>query len=79
LFKEIKTLHEINQQSKDATNLTNALKGQAKTQGNWGEFILESILEKSGLKRDREYLIQASMQNEESGKKQQPDVIINLA
>lgn len=78
LVQQIKTLHELNQQmSRDATNLTNALKGQAKTQGNWGEFILESILEKSGLKRDREFVVQASMQNEE-GKRLQPDVIIQL-
>ena len=63
--------------SRDATNLTNALKGQSKTQGNWGEFILESILEKSGLKKDREYLIQASFVSED-GKRLQPDVIIKL-
>lgn len=50
LIQQIKILHELNQQmSKDANNLTTALKGQSKTQGNWGEFILESILEKSGL------------------------------
>ncbi|MFZ4564498.1 MAG: DNA recombination protein RmuC, partial [Bacteroidales bacterium] len=50
LEREIKNLTDLNQQiSKEASNLTNALKGQAKTRGNWGEIILESILEKSGL------------------------------
>jgi DNA recombination protein RmuC len=76
LEKEIKNLAELNQQiSKEANNLTHALKGQTKTQGNWGEIILESILEKSGLVRDREYSVQASYTNEQ-GKRQQPDVII---
>ena len=76
LEKEIKNLAELNQQiSKEANNLTHALKGQAKTQGNWGEIILESILEKSGLVRDREYSVQASYTNSE-GKRLQPDVII---
>ncbi len=78
LIQQIKTLHELNQQmSKDATNLTNALKGQSKTQGNWGEFILESILEKSGLVKGREYLVQESI-TAESGKRFQPDVLVNL-
>jgi len=76
LEKEIKQLAELNQQiSQDASNLTNALKGQSKTQGNWGEIILESILEKSGLTRDREYLVQQSFTNEH-GKRLQPDVVI---
>ena len=76
LEKEIKNLAELNQQiSKEASNLTHALKGQSKTQGNWGEIILESILEKSGLVRDREYVVQASYTNEH-GKRLQPDVII---
>lgn len=78
LFQQIKTLHELNQQmSKDATNLTNALKGQTKTQGNWGEFILETILEKSGLVKGREYLVQESITTTD-GKRFQPDVIIKL-
>ncbi len=78
LLQQIKTLHELNQQmSKDATNLTNALKGQSKTQGNWGEFILENILEKSGLVKGREYLVQESLTTED-GKRFQPDVLINL-
>jgi DNA recombination protein RmuC len=75
LEKEIKNLAELNQQiSKEASNLTHALKGQTKTQGNWGEIILESILEKSGLVCDREYFIQPSYTNEH-GKRLQPDVV----
>ncbi|MHB1688547.1 MAG: DNA recombination protein RmuC [Ignavibacteriaceae bacterium] len=75
---EIKKLYEANLQiTKDATNLTNALKGQAKTQGNWGEFILESILEKSGLVKGREYIVQESYTGEDK-KRFQPDIIINL-
>ena len=78
LAEQIRNLHDLNQQmSKDATNLTKALKGESKTQGNWGEFILESILEKSGLTRDREYSVQTTFTGEE-GKRQKPDVIINL-
>jgi DNA recombination protein RmuC len=76
LEKEIQRLAEMNQQiSLEASNLTKALKGQAKTQGNWGEMILESILEKSGLVRDREYFVQSSFTNEH-GRRLQPDVII---
>ena len=76
LEREIKNLAELNQQiSKEASNLTNALKGQAKTRGNWGEIILESILEKSGLTRDREFFIQQSHTNEQ-GRRLQPDVIV---
>ena len=78
LVQQIKTLHELNQQmSKDATNLTNALKGESKTQGNWGEFILESLLEKSGLAKDREYFLQESITSGD-GKRFQPDVVIKL-
>ena len=76
LEREIKNLAELNQQiSKEASNLTNALKGQAKTRGNWGEIILESILEKSGLTRDREFFVQQSYTNEQ-GRRLQPDVIV---
>jgi len=76
LEREIKNLTDLNQQiSKEATNLTNALKGQAKTRGNWGEIILESILEKSGLTLDREFFVQQSFTNEH-GKRLQPDVIV---
>ena len=76
LEKEIKNLAELNQQiSKEASNLTSALKGQSKTQGNWGETILETILEKSGLSKDREYFVQQSFTNEH-GKRMQPDVVV---
>lgn len=78
LKEQLKMLQELNQQmTKEASNLTNALKGQAKTQGNWGEMILEKILERSGLNRDKEYSVQESVTTEE-GKRFQPDVIIKL-
>ncbi len=78
LVQQIKNLHDLNQQmSKDANNLTNALKGQTKTQGNWGEFILESILEKSGLVKGREYSVQESLSSSE-GRRFQPDILIKL-
>ncbi len=77
LKEEVKRLAELNQQvSKEANNLTKALKGESKSQGIWGEIILESILEKSGLVKDREYLIQESFKNDNE-KRQQPDVILN--
>ncbi len=77
LEREIKSLVEANQKiSKEANDLTNALKGQAKTLGNWGEVILESILQKSGLVKDREYFLQKSFIDEE-GKRLQPDVLVN--
>ena len=61
LKEQLQMLKEMNQKiTQEATNLTNALKGQTKTQGNWGEFILESILEKSGLVKGREYVVQES-------------------
>lgn len=76
LKEEIKRLGELNQQvSNDAHNLTKALKGESKTQGNWGEVILESILERSGLAKDREYFVQQSFADDK-GKRLQPDVII---
>lgn len=78
LFNELKNLKDLNlQMSEDAKNLTRALKGDTKTQGSWGEFILESILEKSGLEKGREYVVQESFTTTE-GRRQQPDVIINL-
>jgi DNA recombination protein RmuC len=61
----------------DANNLTKALKGDSKKQGNWGEVILERVLERSGLVKDREYRIQASL-NSAEGARFQPDVIIDL-
>ena len=78
LEREIKQLHEMNTQiSEDAINLTNALKGDNKAQGNWGEMILETLLENSGLVKGREYEVQVSLQSTEGGKFQ-PDVIVHL-
>ena len=78
LREQLSMLKDMNQQiTQEAKNLTEALKGQSKTQGNWGEFILESILEKSGLVKGREYVVQESLTTE-SGKRFQPDVIIKL-
>jgi DNA recombination protein RmuC len=77
LKQELKTLSDLNLKiTRDAENLTKALKGESKTQGNWGEFILESILEKSGLVKGREYQVQESFTSTEG--RLQPDVIINL-
>ncbi len=78
LQEQIRHLTELNKTMQDETkNLTRALKGDSKVQGNWGEIILERILEKSGLQKEREYRVQVSGQNEE-GKRIQPDVIIDL-
>jgi DNA recombination protein RmuC len=78
LREQLQMLKDMNQQiTQEAKNLTEALKGQSKTQGNWGEFILESILEKSGLVKGREYVVQESL-IAESGKRFQPDVIVKL-
>jgi DNA recombination protein RmuC len=78
LRQQLLTLRDMNQQiSQDAQNLTKALKGDTKTQGNWGEFILESLLEKSGLVKDREFSIQESVLSED-GRRLQPDVIVKL-
>ena len=78
LREQLSMLKDINQQiTQEAKNLTEALKGQSKTQGNWGEFILESILEKSGLVKGMQYVVQESLKTE-SGKRFQPDVIIKL-
>lgn len=78
LRPEIKKLNELNAQiTKEAENLTKAIKGDTRVQGRWGEFILESILEKSGLVKDREYSIQPSFVTKE-GKRYRPDVIVKL-
>ena len=78
LIKEVRNLQDINARiSKDAINLTNALKGESKTQGTWGEVILERVLEKSGLVKGREYEIQFSAKSED-GRRQQPDVVVHL-
>ena len=78
LSEQVRQLMELNQTlSRDATNLTNALKGSSKTQGNWGELILERVLEASGLRKGFEYHVQDS-QLSEDGRRQQPDVVIDL-
>jgi len=78
LAKEIENLQKLNTRiSEEAINLTNALKGDNKAQGSWGEFVLESILEKSGLVKGREYEVQVSLKDEEGGKAQ-PDIIVHL-
>jgi DNA recombination protein RmuC len=78
LKNEIFNLKTLNERiSKDAINLTKALKGESKTQGIWGEMILEKILEESGLENGREYETQAAFKNE-SGKRCIPDVVVHL-
>jgi len=63
--------------TKEAENLTKALKGDSKMQGNWGELVLEKVLEKSGLEKDREYFVQQSFITDENTRVQ-PDIVINL-
>lgn len=70
-------MDQSKQIQEDANNLTKALKGDSKKQGNWGEVILEKVLERSGLVRDQEYRIQASHTSAE-GSRYQPDVVIDL-
>lgn len=78
LKAELKKLHDLNLKiSDEANNLTKALKGDVKKQGNWGEVILERILERSGLTEGREYRKQDSIQGE-NGQRLQPDVVIYL-
>lgn len=78
LRQQILGLREMNEQmSKETLNLTKALKGDSKMQGNWGELILVRVLEKSGLEKGREYEIQQSFVTE-NGNRVQPDVVINL-
>ncbi len=78
LIKEIEKLQLLNQKiSDDANNLTNALKGDNKVQGDWGEFILERVLESSGLKKGREYEIQKEFEGV-VGQKLRPDVVVHL-
>ena len=84
LEDRIKELVQLNKQiSDDANNLTRALKGDSKMQGNWGEMILETILENSGLREGEEYFRQGFLKDEngevirnESGQRMQPDVIV---
>lgn len=78
---ELGKLMELNRlMSNETANLTKALKGEVKTQGNWGELILENILERSGLRRGEEYIVQATNLDlrGEDGQVQRPDVIVNL-
>ena len=78
LKQEIKQLVELNQTlNEQAENLTTALRGENKTQGNWGELVLERILENSGLIKGQEYEIQYSDTNQDN-KRMQADVIVNL-
>lgn len=78
LKEEVKKLFELNNRiSEEANNLTKALKGDNKKQGNWGEVILEKILERSGLVKDREYKTQITTMNVE-GETIKPDVVIYL-
>lgn len=84
LQERIKELIELNQSiSKEAKDLTTALKGNSKVQGDWGEMILENILEKSGLEKGREYTVQQTTDENgntlrnENGSALRPDVVIN--
>ncbi len=78
LRQQIIGLSEMNaQMSKETLNLTKALKGDSKMQGNWGELVLERVLEKSGLEKDREYYVQQS-HIAVDGNRVFPDVVINL-
>ena len=78
LRQQILGLREMNEQmSKETINLTKALRGDSKMQGNWGELVLERVLEKSGLEKDREYFVQQNHTTED-GNRVFPDVIINL-
>jgi len=78
LFEQVKNLVELNKtMSEDAQKLTNALKGESKTQGNWGEMQLDMLLENSGLTKGIEYTVQDSLTTLD-GRRLQPDVIIHL-
>jgi DNA recombination protein RmuC len=78
LRAEVRKLFDLNNKiSQDANNLTKALKGDSKKQGNWGEMVLEKLLERSGLTNGMEYQTQFSTENDE-GKRLQPDVVIFL-
>ena len=78
LKTQLENLKQMNQQmSKETINLTKALKGDSKSQGNWGELVLERVLEKSGLEKDREYFVQQSFV-QDGGRRLLPDVVIHL-
>jgi DNA recombination protein RmuC len=85
LGEKVRELAQLNQViSEEARNLTKALKGEAKTQGRWGEMILETILEKSGLRKDEEYFMEhelmdengVALKSDSEGKKMRPDAVI---
>ena len=78
LLKEMQNLQSAsNRINEEAENLTKALKGDNKIQGNWGELVLERILEDSGLRKDHEYFVQPSSRDEQ-GKVKRPDIVIRL-
>lgn len=78
LHAQLNNLKDLNLKiTSETINLTNALKGDNKSQGSWGEIILESILQKSGLEKDREYTVQPTFKNDE-GKMIRPDIVIHL-
>ena len=78
LKEQLLGLKDLNEQmSKEATNLTKALKGDSKTQGNWGELVLERVLEKSGLEKEREYFVQQNFTLDD-GSRVLPDVVLHL-
>jgi len=78
LHAEITHLKDLNQRiSKEALNLTRALKGDSKARGNWGEVVLERVLESSGLQKGREYEVQVSLKDA-AGRRYQPDAIVRL-
>ncbi|MDW5289816.1 DNA recombination protein RmuC [Formosa sp. PL04] len=78
LKEQLLGLKDLNQQmTKEATNLTRALKGDSKMQGNWGELVLERVLEKSGLEKDREYFVQQHFTRPD-GTRVLPDVVLHL-
>ena len=78
LKEQLLGLKDLNQQmTKEATNLTRALKGDSKMQGNWGELVLERVLEKSGLEKDREYFVQQNFTRAD-GTRVLPDIVLHL-
>jgi DNA recombination protein RmuC len=78
LGEQVRQLMELNHQlSEDAKNLTRALRGSSKAQGNWGELVLERVLEASGLRKGEEYVVQTS-HTREDGTRALPDVVIRL-
>jgi len=78
LAEQVRLLEQSNKSiAEDATNLANALRGESKTQGNWGEMILETVLERSGLQKGTQYETQFASTTEE-GNRQLPDAVVHL-